>query len=47
VPFASHEMIPDDLYDNLLQLVKIQTTIKIKSKKNNNNKHKKKSKKRT
>ena len=21
VPFASHEMIPDDLYDNLLQLV--------------------------
>jgi len=52
VPFASHEMIPDDLYDNLLQLVKmdnkIQTNIKSKTKKiNKNNKNnKKKSKKR-
>ncbi len=50
VPFASHEMIPDDLYDNLLQLVKmdnkIQTNIKSKTKKINKN-NKKKSKKRT
>ena len=52
VPFASHEMIPDDLYDNLLQLVKmdtkIQTNTKMKTNKNkNNNSNKKKSKKRS
>ena len=55
VPFASHEMIPDDLYDNLLRLVKMDNKIqtstnaktKAKSKKTSINKNnKKKSKKR-
>ena len=51
VPFASHEMIPDDLYDNLLRLVKMDTSTnaktKAKSKKTSINKNnKKKSKKR-
>ena len=56
VPFASHEMIPDDLYDNLLQLVKMDTNAKTnktnktksQTKKTNTSKNnKKKSKKRT
>ena len=32
VPFASHEMIPDDLYDNLLQLVKMDNKIQTNTK---------------
>ena len=55
VPFASHEMIPDDLYDNLLQLVKMDNKIqtntkakmkmKMKSKKTNTNTNKNNKKK--
>ena len=41
VPFASHEMIPDDLYDNLLQLVKMDTNINTKKTKSNKNKNNK------
>ena len=42
VPFASHEMIPDDLYDTNINTKKTKSNKNNKNKNNNNNKKSKK-----